>query len=494
MRVRLLSVWLLAATSGAALGGTAPQLPEQTLIWNVAVFDGTRNLGRHSVLIKGGKLASIDYRGKPTPDMRVVDGTGKTLLPGLIDSHVHAFQGLSDPLLFGVTTQLDMFSAPESTRETKARMARGDNASAADLFTSGILATAPKGHGTEYGMAIPTLTAPAEADAWVATRVAEGSDYIKIIDEPGTTVGRAIPTLDLPTIRALVVAAHKRGKLAVVHAQSLATATDAINAGADGLAHLFIDKEGGKAFAKFAKAHGVFIVPTYVVFEAFAGRAGSATLIDQPGFAGLLAKDAVSTVMQSFGNDRTAKLDATEAANISALAKAGVPLLAGTDAGNPGTWYGLSLHRELDLLVKSGLTPLQALTAATAAPAKAFRLGDRGRIANGLKADLLLVQGDPTATISAAHDIVEIWKDGVSANVLRAARRADNVAGSKVSLLPPVALPADGRIGLFSMVDGKAVMNRLARGGASRPIQLRGARQTSLWLSPVLRPMASLRW
>jgi len=438
---------LLALASGATAAPPKAPSPQPTLIRNVAVFDGTRSLGRRAVLLRDGKIASIDYRGATDASIRIVDGSGKTLVPGLIDAHVHAFQALDDPLLFGVTTQLDMFSFPDSVRDIRAKMAANDNADAADLLTSSILATAPKGHGTEYGFPIPTLTTPAEADAFVAARLAEGADYIKIVDEPGTAT-RPFATLDAATIKALIVAAHKRGKLAVVHAQTLAAATSAVMAGADGLAHLFIDKDGGAAFAALAKTHNVFIVPTYAVFEVFSGRSGTATLLDRPALAGLLQPASVAALRQTFGTDRSAKLDAIEAANISALAKAGVPILTGTDAGNPGTWYGLSVHRELDLLVKAGLTPTQALTAATAAPAKAFRLADRGRIAPGLKADLVLVTGDPTADISAAHDIVEIWKDGKSANALRDARRTALAKGPAVA--GAIALPADGRIGLFA--------------------------------------------
>ena len=449
--MKIVRAAFLLATATAA---SAAEPPPKTLIRNVAVFDGDRSAGRHAVLIVGDRIADADFRGKPDAGTRIVDGSGKTLIPGLIDAHVHAYQGQDDPLLFGVTTQLDMFSAPQSATAVRARMASGENRDAADLFSSGICATAPGGHGTEYGFPIPTLTTPGEADAWVAARIAEGSDYIKIIDEPGTTVGRAIPTLDKATIAALVAAAHKRGKLAVVHAQSLATATDAIEAGADGLAHLFIDKDGGAAFAMLAKRHHAFIVPTYTVFESFSGRAGSVPLIDRPAFAGLLSKDATTALRQSSGIDRTVKLDAMEAANLSALVRAGVPILAGTDAGNPGTWYGISLHHELQLLVKGGLTPTQALTAATAAPARAFRLTDRGRIAKGLKADLVLIDGDPTASIDATQSIVEIWKDGRSASDLVAQRRVAIAAASKA--LPPFALPADGRILDVSVADGAA--------------------------------------
>ena len=451
------AAWLLASSVPLA-AQPAPEHPAETLIRGATVFDGTRSTGRHDVLLRGDRIVAIDPRTKPAPSAKIVDGTGKTLLPGLIDAHVHAFQAGEDPLLFGVTTQLDMFSPPEVGQAARNKMARHDNARAADLYSAGYLATVPKGHGTEYGLPVPTLTTPAEADAWVVARVAEGSDYIKIVIEPGTTVGRSLPTLDAPTVKALVVAAHKRGKLAVVHAQSLADATTAVEAGADGLAHLFIDKDGGAAFAALAKEHGIFVVPTYTVFEGFAERSGTATLLDQSGLAGLLPKTTTDGLRRTLGSDRTAKLDAIEAANIAALAKAGVPILAGTDAGNPATWYGISLHRELDLLVKAGLTPTQALAGATGATAKAFRLADRGRIAPGLKADLLLVDGDPTVNIGDVHKIAEIWKDGRPASDLRAARRAE-VAKAAAAPGPAAAvLPADGRIASFMVADGKVAI------------------------------------
>ena len=80
---------------------------------------------------------------------------------------------------------------------------------------------------------------------------------------------------------------------------------------------------------------------------------------------------------------------------------------AGTDAPNSGTAHGASLHGELQLLVEAGLTPTEALAAATSAPAAAFHLTDRGRIAPGLRADLVLVEGDPTADILQTRAIVQ---------------------------------------------------------------------------------------
>ncbi len=94
------------------------------------------------------------------------------------------------------------------------------------------------------------------------------------------------------------------------------------------------------------------------------------------------------------------------------LHEAGVPILVGTDAPNPGTFYGVSMHRELELLVRAGLTPLEALAGATSRAAAAFDLEDRGRIAPGLRADLLLVEGDPTTDIMQSRDVSGIWKEG----------------------------------------------------------------------------------
>ncbi len=428
-----------------------------TLIENVRLFDGQKTFNARSVLIDHGKIIDIDFHGPAPSGARTVDGRGKTLLPGLIDSHVHAYQDLDLPLLLGVTTQLDMFMLPEAAKATKARMAAGTNWDAADLFTAGYLATVPKGHGTEFGFPVPTLTKPEEAEAWVVARIAEGSDYIKIIDEPGKTIHHPLPTLDVQTIRALVEAAHRHGKLAVAHVQDLQSAEDCINAGVDGLAHLMVDADGGTAFAELARAHHVFIVPTYVVFESFSGRAGGAALADAPGFAELLPPSAKASLRQAGGSGGAEALDKIERANILALHAAHVPLLVGTDSGNPGVVYGASVHRELELLVKAGLTPSEALTAATEAPAKAFRLADRGRIAPGLKADLLLVDGDPTVDILATRKIAEVWKDGVSANHLRDAQRA-RLAQASVLTPAPIALPADGRIGLFGADAGQATL------------------------------------
>lgn len=439
-----LSLFILAALS-LPMAAQA----ETWLIQDARVFDGQRVHASRSVLLENGKIADDDFHGKAPAGARLVDGKGRTLLPGLIDAHVHAYRHHELPLLFGVTTQIDMFTGVSVMQDIARRMQNGANGDQADLYSAGTLATAPGGHGTEYGMAIPTLTTPAEAQAFVDARIAEGSYFIKIVMEAGRP-GHAVNTLDSATVKALIEAAHRRGKLAVVHISTLADARTALEAGADGLVHLFVGEritpQELDRFAALARAKKAFVIPTFSVLESIAGLP-SADVIGDPAVQALLDKQQKAELANGYGKQAKPEWMAVPRAVTAALRKAGVPLLAGTDAGNAGTQYGASLHHELLALTQAGLTPTEALAAATSVPAQAFKLPARGRIAKGYKADLLLVEGDPAADIGATRRIVEVWKDGAPVSALRDAQRA-RVAQEATSL-PLQALPADGRIGLF---------------------------------------------
>jgi imidazolonepropionase-like amidohydrolase len=431
------AILLMAASANAA----------PTLIQGVRVFDGERVHEHRSVLFDKGVIVDADFKGSAPQGVRVVSGAGRTLLPGLIDAHTHAFRFQELPVLFGVTTQIDMFTDVGMMKKAKQEMAEGHNHAHADLFSAGTLVTAPGGHGTQFGIAIPTITKPEEAQAFVDARIAEGSDFIKIVMEGGY----GFKPLDPATAKAVIDAAHKRGKMAVVHIGNEKDARAMLEAGADGLVHLFpagsADAEG---LARLARAKGAFVIPTFAVLESMAAYRGD-DLLANPGLAALLDKDAQAPLKARYGNDSKPALLVAPKMVTAAMVKAGVPVLAGTDAGNPGTQYGISMHRELAALVEAGMSPSQALAAATSAPAKVFKLGQRGRIAKGYKADLLLVDGNPTADILATRRIVEVWKDGESASKLvdtqrqLVAKAAQAEQGSK-----PLALPADGRISLFS--------------------------------------------
>ena len=425
MNKTLIAAILLGGTLIAVgVAGSKPK-PAQTraegsgtfVIRNVRVFDGEKTLPPTDVIVKNGVIASV---GTKAPSViEAIDGTGRTLMPGLIDAHTHAFgDALERALVFGVTTELDMFTDHSfAAAMRKEQREPGGASKRADLFSAGTLVTAPGGHGTEYGMKIPTLTSPADAEAFVAARIAEGSDYIKIVYDSGAASQMKMPSIDRETLRATIAAARKAGKLAVVHIGSQASADDAIAAGASGLIHLFEDSPPADDFTARVKQAGAFITPTLSVNESVTGVPSGASLVEDPGFKPLIMPAERTNLGASFPKRPNSRLRIEYAfAATKSLHDAGVPILAGTDAPNPGTAHGVSIHRELELLVKAGLTPEAALAAATSVPARIFSLKDRGRIAPGMRADLVLVSGDPTRDITVTRDIVQIWKGGVSAD------------------------------------------------------------------------------
>ena len=477
VRVVLVALAMLGAIDAPAQRAT----PARAILFRrVRVFDGHGVIPSTDVLVRAGAIGRIGPGQKAPAGAEVVDGRGKTLLPGFIDAHAHAYGTvLQDAIVFGVTTELDMFTDHEFARAVRAREAKGEAPGAADLRSAGTLVTAPGGHGTEYGMRIPTLASPESAQAFVDARLAEGSDYIKIVYDDGRTYGMNTPTLDLPTLRAVIEAAHRRRRLAVVHIGSQQGAREAIDAGADGLAHLFVDSPPAADFAAFVKAHGAFVVPTLGVNQSVTGEPGGGRLPEDPRLAPYLAPAASSNLGRAFPKREAlrAGLSYVEA-TVHALDSLGVPILAGTDAPNPGTAHGASIHRELELLVESGLTPADALTAATAAPARCFQLADRGRIAAGLRADLVLVNGDPTQDIAAARDIVGVWKRGVAVD--RAGyRRA--VAAERDSSQRAGAQAARALVsGTISDFDGGALSSTFGGGWVVSTDQIVGGKSDAL--------------
>src|SRR4051794_35974997 len=436
----LLSGLVLAGSFAA--GAQVKEAPRTVAITHVRIFDGTRVIPNGTVILRDGKIAAVgEHLARPGNVQEEIDGTGMTILPGFIDGHTHAWgDALERALVFGVTTELDMFTAPPFAKQMREEQAKTGAPGRADLYSAGYLATAPGGHGTEYGLPVPTLTKPEEARGWVDARVAEGSDYIKIILEDGSPYGRKLPTLDQATLTAVVRAAHQRKKLAVVHVSTEDAAKEAIEAGADGLVHIFTDRAPEPGFAELVKKHKAFVTPTLTVVESTTGTPSGKALADDPRLAPYLKDDEAANLRRGFPQH---KLDFQNAlATVRQLEKAGVPILAGTDAPNPGTAHGASIHRELELLVSAGLSPTAALAAAPATPARIFSLKDRGRIAPGLRADLVLVKGDPTQDITATRDVQRIWKAGHEVPRPKAEVK-------KTAAVPAPQAPASGEISTF---------------------------------------------
>src|SRR5262249_49321351 len=247
------------------------------------------------------------------------------------------------------------------------------------------------------GPPFPTLTGPQEAQAFVDARIAEGSDYIKIIyDDLRLLLGadRAVPKLSAATFRALVDAAHKRGNLATVHITTEQQARDVIEHQADRFVHSFLVASSCGDFGSVTAEDRIFVIPTLSALYAACGEPDGPSLLADSRLAPYIRTEWIAGLDRTWPGARPSCNGSREA--LGELTRAKVPILAGTDAPTPGTTYGASLHGELALLVRGGLSPLQALAAATSVPAQVFGLPDRGRLGPGMRADLVLVEGDPS--------------------------------------------------------------------------------------------------
>ncbi|WP_371476438.1 amidohydrolase family protein [Kitasatospora sp. NBC_00315] len=402
-----------------------------TAITNARVFDGERVLQERTVVVQDTRIAAV---GGPVPaGAQVVDADGGTLLPGLFDAHVHTGEpALALALRFGVTTELEMQGI--NTEPNRAHIT--DNDAVADVRSAGFGITPPGGHPSElipegftFGggqgapqrrpatmPVMPFSSTPQEAVDFVPQLVASGSDYIKFMVDDGSVEGHpGLPMLDQATLNAGVAEAKRHGMLTVAHTLTVDATRMAIEAGIDGLAHLFMDQPHTDEIIDLVAASGAFVIPCVVLDASMMGITGHA-LAQDPRVSSRLDRAWLDTLNSSYNGYPQGRLqDVLD--SVKALHDAGVDILAGTDVSLPETFlggmaHGASLHHELQYLVQAGLTPLQALRAATHTPAHRFGLDDRGRIAAGLRADLLLVDGDPTTTISDTLNTRAVWRRG----------------------------------------------------------------------------------
>ena len=258
-----------------------------TTITNVRIFDGKCVLDKQTVTIKGEKIINV---GSPPPaGAEIVDANGCTLLPGLIDSHVHTdLDGLHDALLFGVTTELEM-NGHWSAKQRKEIFERND---IADLRSPGMGVTSKGGHPTQYMSSTnnllirlffryPFVSTPDEAVKFVAKQVTEGADYIKIFIEDGSCIGfPELPVINNEILFAAVKEAHRLNKMAIAHVTTVEGGKRAIAAGVDGLAHLFFDRKPTSEFIATIASSGAFVIPTLVTISSALGNNASALATD----------------------------------------------------------------------------------------------------------------------------------------------------------------------------------------------------------------------
>ncbi len=368
--------------------------PAATVISNVRVFDGLSLGVPRTVAFSDGVIVEE----VPGGDAELVDGAGGVLLPGLIDAHVHVDTraDLEHCLMAGITTVVDM-----GTRTPRDLDQLRDQPGVPTLLRAGLPASAPGGMQTKK-MGFPDASAvrsPADAARFVAQRVADGSDFIKIIVEDPKMPGTA--ALPPDSIGAIVTAAHEANRRVVAHAVTSTAVNLAADAGVDAVTHAPVDRPISWDEAASFAARGIVLIPTLTMM-----RGTAAVISGKPAYR-LLRRIRVAPAVD-FVNSRE---------SVTTAHRAGVTILAGTDSNNEAgapahPRHGTSLHDELALLVEAGLTPVEAINTATSAAAGFFGRPDLGSIGPGRRADLMLLRGDPTVDIGALRDVSGIWLGG----------------------------------------------------------------------------------
>lgn len=455
MRIGIAALSLLLACQTArpllvAPRGDAPA-PGAVLFEEVRLFDGFSAAGPSDVLIDGGRIAAVGPHGTlpASPRATRIDGRGKTLLPGLIDCHVHLGGGDGKPpwaagrpnpdaqsaalLYAGVTTVLAA-AHDADTEDLKARIASGALAGPRIIASSRIF-TAEGGHPVPFLKAllpwpvsslvlrsrVAQVGSEEEARRAVDEELAGGGPpFVKIVYDdipPGS------PRLSRAILNALIAEVRLKGRRASVHAGSPAEALDAVAAGAALLMHVPGDEALTAEQARALARSGVPLVTTVRIYAVLGGGLHRALLFSPlerevmpPGtaedFQHLPDGYRVPGFPQAYLDSMPAR-DGFLQGNLKLLVEAGAQLIAGTDSGLPGMFHGAALHRELQALVALGLPTARVLRMATADAARVLDpAADYGVIAPGMRADLLLVDGDPLATIAATEHIVSVWQDG----------------------------------------------------------------------------------
>lgn len=421
-----------------------PEAPADLLIRNARLVHGDgRVTPRATVIVRGGFIVHIEpagtrrAAGDEAPARRVIDAAGRTLMPGLIDAHVH-LESWTLPLFlkYGVTTVRDL----HGDASVVFPLAKEDAPSRPRVITSGPLIDGP---GSFWKNAVE-VSAVGGARAAVRRQIDQGARVIKVYT-------RLEPAL----LSVIVAEARARGVPVAAHL-GRTTATQAADAGVASIEHLsgvadaasddqprllkaHEDFLGGwtafelewlripfprlEAVARQLIARGVFIVPTLALHEAFS-RMADADLMSDPALA-----DVPQQVLREAWDPADIMGRARWTPDTLARFKQALPVLerfvvsyarlggriaAGTDTPQQFVVPGASLHRELELYVASGLSPAQAIRTATVDAATLLGIQDRvGAIDAGKAADVILLDGDPLADITNTRRIVLVVKDGL---------------------------------------------------------------------------------
>ena len=422
------------------------------LVRNVAVFDSEslRLLPSRDVRISGAQIVSVEphVAREVGDDVLVIEGEDGTIIPGLIDMHGHIVattgptwetaspnpeDNLRAYVYAGVTTVFDPGDSSDDAVERRRRVADGELLGPR-IYTAGKIIGDPHGH--------PRSVVDALAPGWiswllksfVATGVANAEEAVAAVDERADEgvdfIKVAVDRIPLDaqlmlqdTVRSLVEQSHKRGLRAVAHIGTTQDAIMTADSGIDLWIHgVYKEPIPQDTVAKLA-AYGIPMVTTSEVFDRY-GRALQGPLEPTALEKEMLSPQKIASFypppedfdlgalegwIKLMEQTRKVRLD-----NVRRLHEAGVTILAGSDTQS-GVFPGAGLHRELATLVEAGLSPAQALQAATLSSARYLAYPeepDAGIVAPDKRADLVLVNGNPVQDIAAVSDIREVILNG----------------------------------------------------------------------------------
>lgn len=361
-----------------------------TTLRNVRILDlDTGGKGEPVDVVFDGSITAIEAAAGDRHDSNgggVIDGEGKLLLPGLIDTHVHlgSPEALVRSARAGVTTMVDLGTSSEQ----RIKEQRGGHG-ATTVLSAGSAASAP-GSTQIAGMGFAAdsgVTGPDDAERFLDWRMQNDSDLIKIIiEDPAAT---DVPALDVATISALVNGAHERGLLTVAHVVTADAFDRGLDAGVDILTHAPLDRVLPDSTLQRMLDQKTIASPTLVMMR----RMATARL-------GERAEAAFANALQS----------------VRGMHEAGIPIVVGTDANETpfaSVPHGCAVHDEMGYLRQSGLEATDVLRAATCAASDAYGLSDRGSVSVGRRADLVLADGDPLMDPTCLREPGSVWISGV---------------------------------------------------------------------------------
>jgi imidazolonepropionase-like amidohydrolase len=430
--------WMGVAALMAGALTAAPAMAKTVALSHFTLIDGTGRapVKNSAMIITDGKISWVGPAAKlkAPAGVKVRDLTGKFVMPGIIDSHVHL--GLVD----GITQDLKYYTRESVERQLKlyaaygvtsvqvlgtdkdeihdiVRDIRADPAGRARVWTAGRGVVFKGSYGGVVGLPAQVAT-PAEATAMVDREAAKGADFIKLwVDDEFGSIAERMP----PAISSAVIAeAHKDGKKAVAHVFYYDNAKELTREGVNGFAHSVRDRAVDAPLLSAMKAKGVWQIAATLSREA-SFTYDLLPFVDDPFFSRGVTPQVIADLKNP---ERRTRLSSSPTfpkypavlkyamENFGREAKAGIPYGMGTDSGPSARFPGYFAHWELELMVKSGVTPLQALTAATSSNAKFMGATNVGVIAPAKAADLLVLDKDPTADIRNTRAIDSVYLAG----------------------------------------------------------------------------------